>query len=169
MKRRALLKYAGSCIAISPWTQPFAQETYPSRPIRIVVSSGPTSPTDLAGRVVGDLLSKRFGQPATVENRPGAGGMVGLQHAAQAKPDGYTLATGGLGNHVIPPVVIKNLPFDVIASFVPIAQVAEFVNVLVVAKDSRLNSVQDLLREAKADSNRRMNYASVGAGTSSHQ
>jgi tripartite-type tricarboxylate transporter receptor subunit TctC len=132
------------------------------------VSSGPTSPTDLAGRVVGDLLSKRFGQPATVENRPGAGGMVGLQHAAQAKPDGYTLATGGLGNHVIPPVVIKNLPFDVIASFVPIAQVAEFVNVLVVAKDSRLNSVQDLLREAKADPNRRMNYASVGAGTSSH-
>jgi tripartite-type tricarboxylate transporter receptor subunit TctC len=146
----------------------FAQEAYPSRAIRIVVSSGHTSPTDLAGRVVGELLSKRFGQPATVENRPGAGGMVGLQHAAQSRPDGYTLATGGLGNHVIPPVVIKNLPFDVIASFVPIAQVAEFVNVLVVSAESPLNSVQDLLREAKADPDKRMNYASVGAGTSSH-
>jgi tripartite-type tricarboxylate transporter receptor subunit TctC len=94
--------------------------------------------------------------------------MVGLQHAAQSRPDGYTLATGGLGNHVIPPVVIKNLPFDVIASFVPIAQVAEFVNVLVVSAESPLNSVQDLLREAKADPDKRMNYASVGAGTSSH-
>lgn len=168
MDRRTLLKYAGSCIALPAWTQALAQDAYPSRPIRIVVSSGHTSPTDLAGRVVADLLAKRFGQPATVENRPGAGGMVGLQYAAQSRPDGYTLATGGLGNHVIPPVVIKNLPFDVIASFVPIAQVAEFVNVLVVSKESPLASVQDLLREAKADPNKRLNYASVGAGTSSH-
>ena len=168
MDRRALLKYTGSFLAIWPWTQPFAEEKYPSRAIRIVVSSGHTSPTDFAGRVVGDLLAKRFKQPVTVENRPGAGGMVGLQHVAQSPPDGYTLATGGLGNHVIPPVVIKNLPFDVIASFVPIAQVAEFVNVLVVSKESQLNSVQELLREAKADPSKRMNYASVGAGTSSH-
>ena len=166
--RRTLLKYAGSCIAISPWMQATGAEAYPSRPIRIVVSSGHTSPTDFAGRVVAELLSKRFGQPTTVENRPGAGGMVGLQHVAQSPADGYTLATGGLGNHVIPPVVIKNLPFDVIASFVPIAQVAEFVNVLVVSTESPLNSVQDLLREAKADPGKRLNYASVGAGTSSH-
>jgi tripartite-type tricarboxylate transporter receptor subunit TctC len=166
--RRTLLKYTGSCITIAPWIQAFAQESYPSRPIRIVVSSGHTSPTDLAGRVVADLLTKRFGQPATVENRPGAGGMVGLQHAAQSRPDGYTLATGGLGNHVIPPVVIKNLPFDVIASFIPIAQVAEFVNVLVVSSESSLNSLQDLLREARKDPDKRLNYASVGAGTSSH-
>jgi tripartite-type tricarboxylate transporter receptor subunit TctC len=168
MDRRTLLKYAGTCIVVPAWMPALAQETYPSRPIRIVVSSGHTSPTDFAGRVVAEILAKRFGQPATVENRPGAGGMVGLQHVAQSPPDGYTLATGGLGNHVIPPVVIKNLPFDVIASFVPIAQVAEFVNVLVVSNESPLNSVQELLRQAKADPNKQLNYASVGAGTSSH-
>ena len=168
MDRRALLKYTAGFLAASPWVQSLAKETYPSRPIRIVVSSGHTSPTDFAGRIVGDLLGKRFGQPVTVENRPGAGGMVGLQHVAQSPADGYTLATGGLGNHVIPPVVIKNLPFDVIASFVPIAQVAEFVNVLVVSSDSPLKSVQDLLRQAKAEPGKLLNYASVGAGTSSH-
>jgi tripartite-type tricarboxylate transporter receptor subunit TctC len=167
MDRRALLKYTAGFLAASPWLPSHAKEAYPSRPIRIVVSSGHTSPTDFAGRVVGDLLSRRFGQPVTVENRPGAGGMVGLQHVAQSPADGYTLATGGLGNHVIPPVVIKNLPFDVIASFVPIAQVAEFVNVLVVSNDSKLESVQDLLRQAKAEPGK-LNYASVGAGTSSH-
>ncbi len=116
MERRNILKLIGSCMAAPLAGNVFAQQAYPSHPMRIVVASGPTSPTDFAGRIVADLLNRRYGQPVTVENRPGAGGMIGLQHAAQAEPDGYTLATGGLGNHVIPPIVIKNLPFDVIKS-----------------------------------------------------
>jgi tripartite-type tricarboxylate transporter receptor subunit TctC len=102
-----------------------------------------------------------------VENRPGAGGLVGLQVAAQAKADGYTLATGGLGNHVIPPVTIRNLPFDIVKAFVPIAQVAEFLNVLVVGADSPFKSAHDLIAAGKVGG-RSLSYASVGAGTSSH-
>jgi tripartite-type tricarboxylate transporter receptor subunit TctC len=167
MDRRASIKTIGG-LAVLAWTLPSTgQEKYPSRTIRIVVSAGPGGATDLAGRIVADVLTEKYGQPVVVENRPGAGGMVGLQYAARAPADGYTLATGGLGNHVIPPVTIRNLPIDVVEAYVPIAQVAEFVNVLVVRPESPFNDVQDLIRHAKT-SGKPMSYASVGAGTSSH-
>lgn len=167
MDRRTSLGAIGGLVTLG-WTLPaWSQEAWPSRQIRIVVSAGPGGATDIAGRLVAEVLTEKYGQPVVVENRPGAGGMVGLQYAAKAAPDGYTLATGGLGNHVIPPVTIRNLPVDVVEAFVPIAQVAEFVNVLVVRPDAPYRTVQDLVAAARAAA-RPMSYASVGAGTSSH-
>lgn len=148
---------------VAPSTQ--AAQGYPQQRIVIVVASAPGAVTDTAGRTAADILIRRYGQPVIVENRPGAGGVIGLQHAAAARADGYTLATGGLGNHVIPPATIRNLPLDLVASFVPIAQVAEFLNVLVVGPDSSSNSVADLIRAGRRST---LSYASVGAGTSSH-
>jgi tripartite-type tricarboxylate transporter receptor subunit TctC len=166
MHRRNVLK--GSAAISLSWNLPAFSQSYPSQRIRIIVASAPGAVTDTAGRAVAEVLTRKYGQPVVVENRPGAGGLVGLQVAAQAKADGYTLATGGLGNHVIPPVTIRNLPFDIVKAFVPIAQVAEFLNVLVVGTDSPYHSVSDLLRAGKAASGRPLSYASVGAGTSSH-
>jgi tripartite-type tricarboxylate transporter receptor subunit TctC len=165
MHRRAVLK--GSATAALSWTLPAFGADYPNQRIRIIVASAPGAVTDTAGRAVADLLTRKYGQPVVVENRPGAGGLVGLQVAAAAKPDGYTLATGGLGNHVIPPVTIRNMPFDIVKSFMPIAQVAEFLNVLVVRSDSPFNSIRDLVSAGKTGA-AALSYASVGAGTSSH-
>ncbi len=166
MHRRTILR--STAVAALSWNLPASGQSYPSQRIRIIVASAPGAVTDTAGRAVADVLTRRYGQPVIVENRPGAGGLVGLQAAAQAKPDGYTLATGGLGNHVIPPVTIRNLPFDIVKAFAPIAQVAEFLNVLVVGSESPFRSVQDLVRAGKAAGGTSLSYASVGAGTSSH-
>ena len=167
MDRRALLKtgLAATGGTMMTWTFGARAQGYPHQRITIIVASAPGAVTDTAGRIAAEILTHRYGQPVLVENRPGAGGVIGLSVAAQAKPDGYTLATGGLGNHVIPPVTIRNLPLDIVASFVPIAQVAEFLNVLVVRTDSPLSSVADLIKAGKAAT---LSYASVGAGTSSH-
>ncbi len=141
-------------------------EKYPSHPIRIIVASTPGSATDLAGRLVGELLSTKYGQAAVVENRAGAGGVIGMQLAAQAKPDGYTLATGGLGNNVLPPVTLHGLPLDIPKALLPVAQVAEFVNALVIRADHPANSVSELIAYLKA-SPRKPLYGSNGIGTSS--
>lgn len=167
MKRRSILKCLGAAPIVG-WAGPAlaAAEQYPSRPIRIIVASTPGSATDLAGRLVGDLLNAKYGQAAVVENRAGAGGVIGMLAAAQSRPDGYTLATGGLGNNVLPPVTLRGLPLDIPKALLPVAQVAEFVNVLVVRADHPANSIAELVAYLKA-SPRKPLYGSNGMGSSS--
>lgn len=167
MKRRSALKMmtlmAGFGHAAKSWAEGVS---YPTRPIRIVVSSTPGSATDLAGRLVADLLNVKYGQSVVVENRAGAGGMIGMQVAASSKPDGYTLATGGLGNNVLPPVTLRGLPLDIPTALTPVAQVAEFVNALVVRVDHPANSVPELVEYLRS-SKRKPLYGSNGVGSSS--
>ncbi|GGX03468.1 MFS transporter [Pigmentiphaga litoralis] len=167
MDRRTVLKVIGSTAALA-WDLPvFAQETYPTRPLRIVVPYTAGGVTDVAARIVGDILFRKYGQPAVIENRAGGSGVIGAQYVAHAPADGYTLIVGGLGGNVILPVTVRNLPLDIKASFVPVAQVAEFVNVLVVAQSHPANSVAELIAYAKRSS-KPLGYGTNGLGTSSH-
>src|SRR5690349_8033346 len=110
MDRRTVLKAMG-LMAPMPWmASAVAQDVYPSRPIRIVVQYPPGGVTDVAARLVGDILNRKYGQPVIIENRPGASGVIGQQYVAGLPADGYTLITGGLGGNVIPPVTVRNLP-----------------------------------------------------------
>jgi tripartite-type tricarboxylate transporter receptor subunit TctC len=167
MERRTLLKALAAGAVLGTTGNVLADEKFPSRSIRIIVPYPPGGVTDLAGRVVGDALHKKYGQAVIIENKPGANALIGQQLVAASKPDGYTLMVGGLGSQVLPPATIRNLPLDVANRFIPIAQVAEFVNVLVVKADAPFNSVADLVKHAKSSS-KEISYGTNGVGTSSH-
>lgn len=166
MKRRSALKLLGStsmlALARPVWSQ---GESYPNRPIRIIVSSTPGSATDVAGRLVGDLLGAQYGQSVVIENKAGAGGVIGMTAAAAAQPDGYTLTTGGLGHNVLPPVTLRGLPLDIPKALLPVAQIAEFVNVLVVRPDHPANNVEELIAYLKGRPGKAL-YGSNGVGSS---
>jgi tripartite-type tricarboxylate transporter receptor subunit TctC len=167
MKRRSALKLMGTAAGLALAGRSWSQDgPYPSRTIKIIVSSTPGSATDLAGRLVGDLLFAKYGQSVVIENRAGAGGVIGMQAAAASRPDGYTLTTGGLGHNVLPPATLRGLPLDIPTALLPIAQVAEFVNALVVRTDHPANSVPELVEYLRA-SKRKPLYGSNGVGSSS--
>lgn len=166
MKRRDALKMLGST-AVLPLAFPaWAQPAYPARMIRIIASSTPGSATDVAGRLVGELLAARYGQNVVVENRPGAGGVIGMTAAAAAAPDGYTLTTGGLGHNVLPPVTLRGLPLNIPNALLPVAQVAEFVNLLLLRPDHPATTVQELIAYLKERPQKAL-YGSNGFGSSS--
>lgn len=171
MKRRFALKGLASALVLTAVFAPAAQaaaENYPSRPITIVVPYPPGGVTDQAARLVAEVLTDKFGQSVVVENRPGANGLIGQQRVADAAPDGYTLMLNGLGGNVIPPATIQGLPLDIPKAFVPIAEVAEFVNVLIVGDKSPYKSAKDLANAAKEKGPESFSFGSNGVGTSSH-
>ncbi|ARP96837.1 Bug family tripartite tricarboxylate transporter substrate binding protein [Bordetella genomosp. 13] len=168
MNRRTVLKTLGFAATLPLTSVARASEAYASRPIRLVVPYPPGGVTDVAARLAGEVLTARYGQPVVVENRPGASGLIGQQVVASSAPDGYTLIMGGLGGNVLPPVTVKGLPLDVPKAFVPIAQIAEFINVLVVSKDSPVTNVQEFVALAKSKGAGAMSYGSNGIGTSAH-
>lgn len=166
MDRRLALISLGSCAAAA-WHPALAQERYPSRTIRVIVGYPAGGVTDIAARVVADLLGAKYKQTTVVENRPGASGIIGQQVVASAPPDGYTLSSGGLGGNVIPPVTVEGLPLDILKSMVPVAQTAEFVNVLVVRKGHPANTVSEFIARSKA-SDKSVLYGANGIGSSAH-
>src|ERR1700737_3107903 len=112
-----------------------AQTAYPDRPVKIIVPIGPGGSYDLVGRHLADALSKRTGQAFFVENKPGAGTVVGTQVAAQSEPDGYTLLVGGLSNMAFNSALYSKLAYDPLKDFVPVALVYRFGYVMVGRKD----------------------------------
>ena len=110
----ALLGYGGAADA---------QTTYPDRPVKIIVPIGPGGSYDLVGRHLADVLAKRMGQGFVVENKPGAGTVVGTQAASQSDPDGYTLMIGGLSNMAFNSALYSKLGYDPLKDFVPVALV----------------------------------------------
>src|SRR5690606_1297758 len=147
MDRRTLLKTIASLAGSGALgSRALAQaEAYPARPIHIIVPYPPGGVTDLAGRLVGDVITRTYDKPVIVENRPGAAGLIGQQRVAASSPDGYTLMLNGLGGNVLPPVTVRGLPIDIVKAFVPVAGVAEFVNVLIVGDKAPVKSVQELV------------------------
>jgi tripartite-type tricarboxylate transporter receptor subunit TctC len=146
---------------------PAMAQTYPNKPIRILIAQAPGSATDVISRVVGNRLSEALGQPIVVEARPGAGGAVGTEAAAKSAPDGYTLFMGNNSTHGSNPAVYPKLPYDAVNDFAPISFVASVPYVLVVEPSLPVNSVQELIAFAKARPGK-INYASAGNG-STHQ
>ena len=140
---------------------------YPSRPIRLIVPFAPGGGNDTVARLVGQKLEAELGQPVVIDNRAGAGGIVGAEAAARAAPDGYTLFLGGVGSHAINPNLHANLTYDPIKDFQPISLIAAAPLVLVVHPSVPAHSAQELVALAKAQPGK-LNYASNGNGSSSH-
>ncbi|MDQ5849018.1 MAG: tripartite tricarboxylate transporter substrate binding protein [Pseudomonadota bacterium] len=142
-------------------------QTYPAKPLRILIAQAPGSATDVISRVVAHRLSEGLGQPIVIEARPGAGGVVGTEAAARAAPDGYTLFMGNNSTHGSNPAVYAKLPYDAVNDFAPISFVASVPYVLVVDPALPVNSVQELIAHAKSRPGK-MNYASAGNGSTHH-
>ena len=144
-----------------------AQTTYPDRPVKIIVPIGPGGSYDLVGRQLADVLSKRSGQAFFVENKPGAGTVVGTQAASQSEADGYTLLVGGLSNMAFNSALYSKLAYDPLKDFVPVALIYKFGYVMVGRKDLPQPSLADIVAAAKANPGS-ISVATAGVGTGQH-
>jgi tripartite-type tricarboxylate transporter receptor subunit TctC len=141
-------------------------QTYPDRPVRIVVGFPPGGSSDVVARVVAQHLSPLLGQPVVVENKPGAGGVIGSDTVAKAAPDGYTLLLATAG-HSTAAAMMQKLPFDAVNDFAWITTVTTYPFAIATASDSSIRSLQDLIGKAKASPGK-ITYSSAGIGTSHH-
>jgi tripartite-type tricarboxylate transporter receptor subunit TctC len=144
---------------------PAHAQTYPSKPVKIVVPLTPGSPVDVVGRLVGQHLSTALKQPVIIENRPGAGATIGAKSVAIAEPDGYTLLHTA-ANHVIAPAAFKNLSYDPIGDFAPIGATATSPFVVVLTPTLSIKNIPELIAYAKANPGK-LSWG-YGLGTSPH-
>jgi tripartite-type tricarboxylate transporter receptor subunit TctC len=142
-------------------------QTYPARPVTIVVPNAAGGGTDTVARLIGDQLSRQLGQSFVVENKTGAGMVLGTVAVAKAAPDGYTLLTGLNGNLTVNPSLYVKLPYDAVADFRPIAMLAEYPFLVVVNNDLPVKSIKELVAYLKANPGK-VDYASAGNGTGQH-
>jgi len=158
--------WAVACVLSLPLAGGAMAQSYPSRPISLVVPFPAGGTTDVLARALGQELAKRLGQPVVVENKPGAGSTLGADYVAKAAPDGYTLLMGAV-HHTIATSVYKSLHYDFQKDFAPVTTVALVPNVLVVNPKLDANTVQGLLALAKAAPGK-LTYGSNGMGTGQH-
>ena len=144
-----------------------AAQGYPSKPIRLVVPFTPGGTTDIVARIAAQKLDEAWHQQVIVDNRPGAGGNVGLDLVAKSAPDGYTLITGHIGTFGFGPSLYTKLPYDPIRDFAPITLFSTVPNMLVVNASLPAKSVKQLLALARAHPGE-LNYGSAGSGSASH-
>jgi len=142
-------------------------EAYPERPVRIVVAFTAGGTTDILARSIGQQLSERLKQPFVVENKPGAGGNIGTEMVVRSVPDGYTLIIDSVGPIAVNPTLYKGLTYNPLTDLVPIVQIADVPNVLVVHPSIGVKSFSEFVAYAKARPGT-LNYGSTGIGTSSH-
>jgi len=142
-----------------------AQQSYPNKAVRVIVSFTPGSSTDIVGRIVSQKLSEMWGQPVVVENRAGAGGSIGSAVVAKVDPDGYTLLINS-NAHCVNPAIYASLPYDTMKDFTDIAPLAVQPNVLTVRPDGPYKTVMDLVNAAKAKPGAlNIGHAGIGSGT----
>jgi tripartite-type tricarboxylate transporter receptor subunit TctC len=142
-------------------------QDYPTRPVTVIVAQPPGGGTDIIARIIAQQLSVQLNEPFVVENRAGAGTVVGTAAAANAAADGYTLLTGLSANMAVNPSLFAHLSYDPIRDFTPVGMLAEFPFVVVVNKDFPAHSIKDLIEMAKAKPGE-INFASGGIGTGQH-
>lgn len=164
MKRRTLL--AGTALAI-PASLPLAQPGWPVRPVKLVVPAPAGSSLDIIARLLGDRLKARWGQSVVVENKAGAGGLLGMDVAAKAAPDGHTIAIGFNGPVAFAPFMYAKLPHDPARDLLPVVMTTSQPNVLAVNAALPVRSVREFVAWTRERAGR-MNYASLGRGSSSH-
>lgn len=141
-------------------------QDYPAKPVHIIVPFTPGSATDVVARLLGEKLNAAWGQPVVVENRPGAGGTIGIAQTAKAEADGYTLAVVSTG-HVVNDVLYKDLPYDTLHDLAGVAPLANLPSVLVVPATLGVHSVKQLVALARAKPGE-LNYATAGIGSAAH-
>lgn len=147
--------------------QSLRAQTYPDRPVTIIVPTTAGGGTDIIARIIGDQLSKQLNQAFVIENRPGAGLVVGTVAAAKAAPDGYTLLAGLVGNMAISVSLFSKLAYDPVQDFTPVAMLADYPFLVVVNNDLPAKSIKELIELGKSKPGQ-INYASAGNGTGQH-
>jgi len=166
MTTRYRVAVVGAALAFSLAAPP-AQAAYPERTVHWIVGYPPGSGTDIVARLLGQRLAERLGQPVVIDNKPGAGAAIGVEAVANAARDGYTIGMADTGPLAINPALYQHLGYDPVASFAPISLLANLPFVLVVHPALPARSVTELIALAKAQPGR-INYASVGNGSSVH-
>ena len=144
-----------------------AEPAYPTRPVHIIVPFPPGGPADALPRIVGDKLGQTLGVPFVVDNKPGAGGNIGMEQGAKALPDGYTLTLAPAGNLTIAPSLYSKLPYDPVKDYAPITVLATTPNILIASNDVAAKTPQELIALAKAKPGT-LNFASPGNGSGPH-
>jgi tripartite-type tricarboxylate transporter receptor subunit TctC len=163
-----LLRYLASTLLVClPLAAAAQASDFPNKAIRLVVPFPPGGATDAAARLVAVKMSEHWGQPVLVDNRAGAGGNVGSDLVAKSPADGYTLVMGVTGSHAINTSLYSRMPYDPVADFVAISQVAVVPNVLVVHPSVPAKNLAELVALAKKEPGK-LNYASLGNGTAAH-
>ena len=142
-------------------------QTFPAKPVKIIVPFAPGGASDLMPRIVGDKLTGMWGQPVVIENRPGAAGNLGMELGAKSPPDGYTLLSAPNGNMVVNPHMYSKLAYDVFRDLAPITRIASVQNVLVVHPDVPARNMKELIALARAKPGE-LNFASPGNGSQAH-
>ena len=164
---KKLLSAVCTTLALSVFsTGAMAQPAYPSKPIRLVVPFGPGGFTDVVARILGQKLGESLGQGVVIENKPGAGSMIGSDFVAKAAPDGHTLVIVS-STHVISPWIYKNVPYDPIKSFTPVSKLVDSPYVLLTNPKVPVNNVREFIALAKAQPNN-IHFASSGNGSAQH-
>jgi tripartite-type tricarboxylate transporter receptor subunit TctC len=166
MNRRAFILALGGAVMTSPATAATA-ESFPTRPIRLVVPYPAGGGTDIVGRILGQKLHESLGQPIVIDNRGGAGGTIGTSLAAKSAPDGYTLLLVPT-SHVINPSIYAKLPYDTERDFAPITMVASAAILMAVHPRVPADTIGGFIEAAKARPQAIANYGSAGAGTVFH-
>jgi tripartite-type tricarboxylate transporter receptor subunit TctC len=166
MKFRKATCIVAAALFASAAATAFAQANYPTRAVRIVVPSSPGGGTDILSRLLTPGLSERLGQTVVVDNRPGAGSIIGNDIVAKAAPDGYTLLMG-ISTLAILPSMHKKLPYDAMRDLAPVSQAIAAPNILVVHPSLPVKTVKELIAFAKKHPGE-LNYASAGLGTNPH-
>lgn len=160
--KKSLLILICALVPLASWSQ-----SYPTKPVKILVTIGPGSSADILARIVADELQRRLGQPFVVENKPGAGGNIAADVVAKSSPDGYTLLMSTISTHAINAAMYNSLPFDPIKDFSHIALLAANPNALVVLTSAPVNTLKDVL-ELAARKPGEVTFSSGGNGTSQH-
>jgi tripartite-type tricarboxylate transporter receptor subunit TctC len=162
-----LARAALALLAVSVFAGSAFAQAWPAKPVRVIVAFTAGGTTDILARNVGQQLSERLKQQFVVENKPGAGGNLGTEFVVRSAPDGYTLIVDSVGPIAVNPTLYPKLPYNPLTDLVPIVQIADVPNVLVVHPSVPAKTVDELIAWAKANPGK-VNYASTGVGTSAH-
>jgi tripartite-type tricarboxylate transporter receptor subunit TctC len=154
-------------LALALYASAASAQTYPSRPLRLIVPFAPGGAVDIIGRLMADAMSRSLGQPVVVENRPGAGAAIGAEAVARSAPDGYTLLIGTSSTHGVNSAVNPKLSYDPVKDFSPVVLLATAPWMVVVNPSLPVHNPKELIEYAKAHPGK-LNFASYGRGSSNH-
>jgi len=166
MKIRRIIALLASALLVAALGSQAVAQDWPQRPIRIIVSFGPGGGADIVGRILADSMQAKLGKPVVIENKPGAGGIIGNEAVATAEPDGYTLGIMTAGQ-IIAAVTRKNMRYDTLTAFDPVGQIATASLLIVTRPDFPANNVKELVEAAKADPGKIV-FASPGFAATQH-
>jgi tripartite-type tricarboxylate transporter receptor subunit TctC len=160
-------RVAALIVASAWWCTPAYAQPYPAKTVRLIVPFAPGGGVDFTARILAQKLSDAWGQQAVVDNRPGAGGIIGTELVAKSPPDGYTLLMGSIGSVSINPGLYRKLPYDPVKDFAPVTQIGFVPNIVVVHPSLPVKSIRELIALARANPGALV-YGTGGSGTSNH-